>query len=294
MSNPPQYGRRAKDRHGAGNTPFRYPGGKAFLADMLEERIAAAGGISTYAEPYAGGAGAAVELLARGCVQAITLNDLDFRIYAAWLAILDRTDDFVRKIRSTPVTMESWYACRDIVMAGHSAADQFELGFATFFLNRTNHSGVILGAGPIGGYNQTGKWLIDARYYTDTLVRRVEWLGQRRSQIAISNEDGLAFLRSFDGEAADSMFFFIDPPYVKAGVKLYLNAMSDLKHRDLALFLTRSGHLNHWLVTYDDCQLINDVYSSAAIDRLPVRYSLHRKRMEHEICVVPAQATRLT
>lgn len=288
MSPQHEYGRRSKDRNGAGTTPFRYPGGKAFLADMLEERIAAANGIEAYAEAYAGGAGAAVELLARGAVTSIVLNDLDARIYAAWWAILNRTDDFIDRIRSTPVTMESWYACREIVTAEQFCEDKFELGFATFFLNRTNRSGVIVGAGPVGGYAQTGRWLIDARYYPETMAKRISWLGDRRSQITLSNDDGLAFLKSFDQTAADRTFFFIDPPYVKAGAKLYLNAMSDLKHRDLASFLTGSGHLNHWLVTYDDCQLIKDAYAGADVDQLPVRYSLHRKRMEHEICVVPA------
>ena len=293
MSVEPLYGRRSKDRHGAGTTPFRYPGGKAFLADLLQGRIEALGEIEAYAEPYAGGAGAAIELLARGTVKTVILNDLDARIYAAWWAILNRTDDFIDKVRETPVTMESWYACRDIVMANHCTDDKFELGFATFFLNRTNRSGVIIGAGPVGGYGQTGKWLIDARYYSETMVKRITWLGERREQIKLSNEDGLSFLRGFDSASADRTFFFIDPPYVKAGAKLYLNAMSDLKHRDLAAFLITSGNIKHWLVTYDDCQLISAAYASASVDRLPVRYSLHRKRTEHEICVVPVQAARL-
>jgi DNA adenine methylase len=293
MSTVPEFGRRAKDRHGAGNTPFRYPGGKAFLADVLETRISALGHIEAYAEPYAGGAGAAVELLARGSVQSIILNDFDARVHAAWWAILNRTDDFIEKIRATPVTMETWYSCREVVSANHLTSDKFELGFATYFLNRTNRSGVIMGAGPVGGYDQSGKWLIDARYYTETMVKRVVWLGERRTQIMLSNDDGLSFLRSFDSPATERTFFFIDPPYVKAGAKLYLNAMSDMKHRDLATFLTGSTKLKHWLVTYDDCQLIKDAYSSANISRLPVRYSLHRKRMEHEICVSPAHAARL-
>ena len=37
------------------------------------------------------------------------------------------------------------------------------LGFSAFFLNRTNRSGIIEGAGPIGGYTQTGKWKVDAQ-----------------------------------------------------------------------------------------------------------------------------------
>ena len=37
------------------------------------------------------------------------------------------------------------------------------LGFSTFFLNRTNHSGILNG-GMIGGKAQTGDWKLDARF----------------------------------------------------------------------------------------------------------------------------------
>lgn len=283
-----EFGRRSKDRHGAGNTPFRYPGGKAFLADLLEERIGVHTGIDTYAEPFAGGAGAAIELLARGVVDRLHLNDFDRRVHAAWWAMLQRTDDFIARIEATTVDLQTWHACRTIVVDNKDDIDPFELGFATYFLNRTNHSGVIVGAGPIGGYNQTGKWLMDVRWYRETMIKRIRWLGDRRDQIRVTNLDGLSFLRGYVAEEARRTFFFIDPPYVMAGAKLYMNAMSDLKHRDLAGFLTGKEAPPHWLVTYDDCQLINAAYSAAKIDKLEVRYSLHKKRVEHEVCVVPA------
>lgn len=285
----------AKNRQTAGMTPFRYPGGKAFLADMIQERIeAAAGEVTGYAEPYAGGAGAAIELLARGAVETIILNDFDRRIHAVWWAILNHTDRFIDRIMATSVSLDVWHAARKVVENNSKSEDPFELGFATFFLNRTNHSGVIVGAGPIGGYAQTGKWLIDARWYPDTMSKRVRWLGDNRDHIRLSNSDGLDFLSSFAKRERDAVFFFIDPPYVQAGAKLYMNAMNDLKHRDLATFLTSADSPKHWLVTYDDCQLISDAYSSASIERLPVRYSLRRKRMEHEVCVVPAHAAAVS
>jgi DNA adenine methylase len=289
MEDHAKFGRLSKDRHGAGCTPFRYPGGKAFLADLLDERIRASDGlIETYAEPYAGGAGAAVELLARGTVQKIALNDFDRRVHAAWWAILHETDALVERILNTPISMESWRICHQIVAECSDETDLFELGFATYFLNRTNHSGVILGAGPIGGYGQNGKWLMEARYYPETMAKRIRWLGDRRHQISLTNADGLAFLKTFDEEERQATFFFIDPPYVMAGKRLYLDAMSDKKHRDLARFLMKDKTIPNWLVTYDHCQWVRDAYSSARIEMLPVRYSLRNKRTENEVCVVPS------
>lgn len=283
-----EFGRRSKDRHGAGNTPFRYPGGKAFLANHLEQRIVLNPGIDTYAEPYAGGAGAAIELLARGIVEYLHLNDFDRRVHAAWWSLLQRTEEFIARIEATKVNLDTWYACRELVQTNAPDTDRFELGFATYFLNRTNHSGVIIGAGPIGGYNQSGKWLMHVRWYPETMVKRIRWLGERRDRIRLSNLDGMSFLQSFDTTSAARTFFFVDPPYVSAGAKLYMNAMDNMKHRDLAAFLTGPISPPHWLVTYDDCQLINMAYAEARIERLPVRYSLRNKRTEHEVCVVPA------
>lgn len=283
-----QFGRRSKDRHGAGATPFRYPGGKAFLADVLDQRLGSVGGLKTYAEPFAGGAGAAIELLARGAVERLVLNDFDRRIFSAWHSILFRTDEFIDRIRSTKVTIDLWHRLHQIVEENASDGDRFELGFATFFLNRTNRSGVIMGAGPIGGYEQKGKWAIDARWYPETMIKRIHWLGDRRDNISLHNKDGLSFLKSYPAKNSSSTFFFIDPPYVQAGAKLYLNAMSDLKHRDLANYLTSNQKIKNWLVTYDDSPLVLDAYKTATIKRFPVRYSLHKKRMEEEVLFVPA------
>lgn len=244
--------------------------------------------VECYAEAYAGGAGAAIELLARAAVERIALNDFDRRVYAAWWAILNRTDEFISRIQTAKVDVETWHACRTLVMENRLDGDLLDLGFATYFLNRTNRSGVIIGAGPIGGYQQTGKWLIDARWYPDTMCKRIAWLGERRDVIELSNLDGIAFIKSFKKKKAVKTFFFIDPPYVQAGAKLYLNAMNDIKHRDLARYLTSAPSVPHWLVTYDDCRLVRDAYADANIEKIPVRYSLHRKRTEHEVCVMPA------
>lgn len=257
------------------------------MADALQKRLAAIGGITTYAEPYAGGAGAAIELLARGVIESLVLNDFDRRIFSAWHSMLFQTEAFIDRIRSTLVSLEMWLELRDLVENNAHDADLFELGFATYFLNRTNRSGVILGAGPIGGYEQKGKWPIDARWYPDTMISRIRWLGERRSQIQVFNDDGLRFLKNYPLEQVNRTFFFIDPPYVQAGAKLYLNAMSDLKHRDLASYLTAGKKIPHWLVTYDDSSLVVDAYKAATVERLPVRYSLHRKRMEEEVVFVP-------
>lgn len=275
-------------RWGEGATPFRYPGGKAFLFDELKARIEGKGASAPgcYAEPYAGGAGAAVRLLAAQAVEHIYLNDYDWRIFCAWQAILGDTQRFADLIQTISLDVTTWRRMRDVVAdADEGTSDPFEVGFATFYLNRTNRSGIIVGAGPIGGYDQTGRWKIDARFPREALSARVKWLGENREKVSLSNLDGLAFLKEQANARGADTFFFIDPPYVKAGSRLYMDAMSELLHLNLAKFLIENAGLPNWLVTYDDHPLIRSAYAKAHISELNVRYTLQKKRKAGELLI---------
>ncbi len=265
-------------------SPFRYPGGKAFLYKYLGERLdALPAGRRLYAEPFCGGAGSAVILLKLDLVEEVHLNDADPKVFAAWNAILNQPERFASEIMSTPVDMATWYACRERV-EGASEPD-FELGFATFFLNRTSRSGIVIGAGPIGGYDQRGNWKIDARFNREALAERVRWLGSVRDRIKITQEDALTFLaRSKHRLDLDRTLFFVDPPYVTAGGRLYLNAMNEGKHIALSDVL-QSGSIPHWVLTYDDHPLIRKLYTDQMINDLSVSYSLQNKRKEREVLI---------
>lgn len=267
-------------------SPFRYPGGKAFLYERILSSLANMGSDApAYVEPYAGGAGAALLLLSEGIVSKIHLNDADLCVYAAWTAVLRHTDRFIEAVESRPVDMSTWRKSKSLVDEASADTDQFELGFATYFLNRTNRSGILRGAGPIGGYKQEGIWKIDARYYRGSMVSRLKRLGRLADKIELSNEDGLAFLTKCSTTLDNSKtFYFIDPPYVKAGSRLYLNTMTDESHHALAAFL-KGNHLWNWLLTYDDHELIQTAYSDFGYDRIEIPYSLQNKRRELEIIV---------
>lgn len=268
-------------------SPFRYPGGKGFFAHALAQMVTdASPSVTAYAEPFAGGASAALHLLASGTVGTVLLNDADPRIYAAWSMILHRTDEFIERIQSVPVNMETWRRSVEIAASPDPDTDAFELGFATYFLNRTNRSGIVLGAGPIGGYGQLGRWTVDARYYKETMVDRVRWLGRHRDNIKITNLDGLDFIRNCRRQFGDRVFFFVDPPYVVAGSRLYLDAMNDKAHRALARHFRRIKSRN-WAITYDDCALIRQIYAGMDIAPLQVNYSLQQKRRASEVLIRP-------
>ncbi len=275
-------------RHSAAMSPFRYPGGKAFFADELRLAVEQLpGGITAYLEPYAGGAGAAIRLLGINAVDTVYLNDADVRVYEAWRAMTHENQRFLEAVQSTPIDLDTWWVHKRIVDDPSLASDRFALGFATFFLNRTNRSGIVRGAGPIGGYKQEGEWKLDVRFNRAAIVERVSWIGKNADRIVLSNSDGLAFVKETSGKVdLNRSLYFIDPPYVAAGSRLYLNGMQERDHRLLGAYMC-SGIIPHWIVTYDDHVLIREAYKGACIERLEVLYSLQNKRLEGEILVTP-------
>jgi len=247
------------------------------------------GGKVNFVEPFCGGAGAALNLLADGFVDRIYLNDADIRIYSAWRAMLTERDRFVDSIHAIPLTIDEWYRQQDQVKNLSKYGYSFELGFASFFMNRTTRSGIVEKAGPIGGYQQTGQWKLDARFNREGLAQRVDWLAGKRSQIELSNKDALAFIdRTRRTIETDRTLFFIDPPYVKAGGRLYLNGMTEAKHVALSDMLT-SGEFRYWVLTYDDAPLIRTLYCDQELGHISVTYSLQSKRKENEIIILPSE-----
>ena len=271
------------------DSPLRYPGGKASLAAFLTRTIELndLSGCS-YFEPFAGGAGAALRLLRDGVVSELHLNDLDPRIISFWRAVLDESDRFADAVLSVRVNVSEWEKQRQVYRLA-DPGKSFEIGFATFYLNRCNRSGIILGAAPIGGYTQAGKWRIDARFYRESLAERIRAIGRRREQIHITNMDAVNFLaeRLPRGRDRKSVFAYLDPPYYSNGRRLYMTFYGDQDHADLARYMQEQGRL-HWVMSYDDTDFIRKLYAACDISRVPLRYSLQRRRKAQELLIAPS------
>lgn len=237
-------------------SPLRYPGGKncvfPFMATLISENHLVG---CAYAEPFAGGAGLALHLLMAGVVSEIHLNDLDKSIYSFWEAVLKRTEEFCTWIETVNVDMTTWKWAKSI-HNNMNEADSFELAKATFFLNRTNVSGIIMG-GPIGGPEQKGKYTLDARFNKNDLIERIRTIAQYKKVIYLYNLDGVEFLKKINRKKSN-FFIYIDPPYVKKGRDLYMNSFDSNQHATLKDQIKNLK--KHWLISYDDCTLVNSLY----------------------------------
>ncbi len=269
-------------------SPLRYPGGKAKLSQFIIEVIKENGLTgSHYIEPYAGGAGAALRLLFEEYVELVTINDADPRIRCFWQAAIRHSDRFLSKLNSVPVTVEEWCRQRAIYERRDLRA-VFDLGFATFFLNRTTRSGILHNGGPIGGYDQSGPYKIDARFNRLAIENRLSRLVAYADRIEISDMDGLALLKKINHRrrSAPTTFVYIDPPYYSKGDELYMNRLSHNEHADLASYLKIKKRFL-WLMTYDDVPQVRDLYSGMPHLPFSLTYSANNHRRGKELIIYP-------
>jgi DNA adenine methylase len=231
-------------------------------------------------EPYAGGAGAALTLLFLEKVDSIIINDFDRAIYSFWKSILTNTNEFIDRVMSVDLTMNEWYRQREIYRDKKSK--QLDLGFATFFMNRTNRSGIIEG-GPIGGVNQTGNWLIDARFNREGLSERIENIASYKSRIRVTNKDGIDLLKEVKKEK--EIFVYLDPPYYVKGSCLYLNHYQQNNHTNLANFLNKSNRLN-WVMTYDNVPEIKNLYPDRKVFDFSLNYHVDLPKLGKEVLIL--------
>lgn len=266
------------------SSPLRYPGGKAAMASLLGQIRRLNGfGDRAIAEPFAGGAGASLTLLYLEETPEIFINDADPALYDFWWAVVKRPRLFAKQLLAASVDLAEWHRQRDIYRSRGRVA-RISRGFATFYLNRCNRSGIIMNGGPIGGIGQRGKWKLDARFNRSDLLRRCAKVAEYRDRIHISNEDGIDFIRKFDLE---SIFLFIDPPYFEKGKTLYLNLLSDEYHALLANQL-KSIKNAAWLLTYDDCREIRRMYEGwATVRPFSLRYAASERRSGNEVLIAP-------
>ena len=263
-------------------TPLRYPGGKGRLAqhviDLMEMNDLAG---AHYVEPYAGGAGIAISLLYLEYADHIHLNDLDLAVYSFWRSIIDRTEDFLRLIRDTPLTVEEWRKQRALQYA-KEGADTLELGFSTFYMNRTSRSGILRG-GVIGGVAQTGKWKMDARYNRDALSKRIEKIASYSSRISIYNQDASALIAEVLPTLPVRSLIYLDPPYYHHGSRLY---HASYKHDDHARIAGQVKDIEQrWIVSYDNVEPIRALYADYRQQTFGLRWTAQRQYDGVEVMV---------
>jgi DNA adenine methylase len=263
-------------------SPLRYPGGKArfapFIANLMDINCLRNG---HYLEPYAGGAGVALELLFHGMAAHIHINDLDPAIFDFWQAVTTVPDELLRLLHDTPVNIEQWLYWRS-VLRREIQVNLAERGFATLFMNRTNRSGVLKG-GVIGGLKQDGAYKMDARMNKNNITSRIERVALHASCISIYQEDAFSLLSRCKEFLPKNSLIYLDPPYYVKGQGLYRNFYEHEDHVKIADLLQKKSFARPWAVSYDNVTEIQTMYESSRSFTYGLNYTAQVRYIGSEV-----------
>jgi DNA adenine methylase len=259
-------------------SPLRYPGGKGKVANFfkllfLENDLVG----SEYVEPYAGGASVALSLLFEEYASHIHINDLDRSVYMFWKVVLEKPDELCRRIEVAHPDVREWERQREVQHA--KDVDEVDLAFSTFFLNRTNRSGII-GGGIIGGRSQVGKWKINARWRPTDSIARIEKIARFAGRITLTGMDTAEYLEDVL-PTLDSAFVYLDPPYYGKGKGLYRSYYEHDDHRRIANLVKQVQC--PWVVSYDAEPRIKVFYEGLPKLNYDLRYTARESAEGSEV-----------
>lgn len=262
-------------------SPFRYPGSKVKLIPTIMEYLKPLIQDS-FIDVFVGGGSVLLEVAQNYPNIKLYANDKDCWIYSFWKIISDSNTDNLNELLSlmsnTP-NIEQFYKLRE-----DKSTDIVQCAYKAIFFNRTCFSG-ILTSGPIGGKNQQSKYTIDCRYNFPKLKKKIlECHNLLVGRTIISNNDF-----SLINELVNTNIpAYIDPPYVIAGDSLYSEKMNLKQHQLLGNILSSR---KNWVLSYDDCSEVRNIYKNNQIIDLAARYCINGKKTQwqnkNELIILP-------
>nr|DAH68836.1 MAG TPA: DNA adenine methylase [Bacteriophage sp.] len=265
--------------------PLRYPGAKSKLYNYIYKLLVFENKLNcTFYEPFAGSASISLLLLENKAVKRAVLNELDPLLYYFWYSVFNHTDELIKMISDTEISLENWHKLSHYRNSDYLAhKTPVEIGFAGLFLNRTNFSG-ILKANPLGGLQQKSRYTIDCRFNKIRIIESIRQLSIFRDRIDLFNMDAIDFMKQeLKYKRNKSIFVYIDPPYYKEGSNLYRCYYTPEQHKDLAKYLLPKSF--PWLISYDDAPEILNLYRQNSPLTIHMDYSVHTSRKAEELLI---------
>lgn len=265
-------------------TPFRYPGAKNKLLPILMEHIGKVlkNGFP-FCDAFVGGGSIALEVASKYPKSFISLNDKDYWIYSFWDVVAgsetNKLPDLLKLIEQ-PATIDLFYKLRE-----EDTKDKLRCAYKAIFFNRTTFSGIFK-SGPIGGKEQKSKYTVDCRYNAVKLKKKILDCNKLlQGRTFVSNQDILDCLKT----QSILTTIYLDPPYYVKGDALYIEKMSPEDHKNLSIVLNKR---NNWVLSYDDCLEIKELYKNNNVIDLSARYCINGRKdsweSKNELIILPS------
>ena len=242
-------------------SPLRYPGGKSraikFIAPLIPK-------FDEYREPFVGGGSVYVYLKQKYPNKEYWINDLYPNLYHFWYQCKNDIDSLVRQIYEWKNTYKNGKELYRFLLNNIDGFDNLKKASAFFVFNRITFSGTT----ESGGFSNAAF----QKRFTISSIERTIALSEVLSNTTITNYD----FEQVINKEGENVFIFLDPPYFSATKSALYgkngNMHKTFNHERFANVLKKTKH--KWLVTYDNCEYIKELFSFANISSWDLTYGM--------------------
>ena len=251
-------------------SPFRYPGGKTWLVPYVRRwLLARPRRPARLVEPFAGGAIISLTAAFESLAGQVLFSEMDGGVAAVWKVVLNgRAEWLAKEIERFDLTEK-----RVRAVLGRAATTVPELAFQTLLRNRVQRGGIMaVGAGLIKtGEANRG---LAARWYPETLARRIREINTQKERLVFTHGDGLALMTEHAED--QETVFYVDPPYTVAAKRLYTCWQVDHE----ALFAQMQRVRGDFLMSYDNTDEVRELAARFGFVTRPIAMkNTHHEKM---------------
>ena len=193
------------------------------------------------------------------------INDINYELYCFWKIAQECADalaDTVHRIRHDATDGRMLFYR---LLEQYGQGSEFERAVRFFILNRITFSGTV----DSGGYSEQA---FHGRF-THSAIERVRPLGNLLKGVKITCED----FEPVSRHEGEGVFIYLDPPYYSVADSRLYGRRGELHitfdHERLRRVLDQVKH--KWLVTYDECDYIRQLYADYTQLRWTLQYGMN-------------------
>ena len=242
-------------------SPLRYPGGKSRAVKIIAPLIPE---FDEYREPFVGGGSVFVYLKQKYPNKTFWINDLYTNLFHFWKQTQGSPDELIDQVCNWRNEFNNGKELHRYLLDNIESFDELRKGAAFFVFNRITFSGTT----ESGGFSNAA---FEKRFTTSS-IDRLKLLASILHDTTITNYDYQEVVE----KKGENVFIFLDPPYYSATKSALYgkngNMHTSFDHERFADVLKKSNH--KWLITYDNCEYIKELFSFANIEEWNLTYGM--------------------
>ncbi len=250
-------------------SPLRYPGGKSRAVKQILNLLPI--NIEHLCSPFIGGGSVELALSANGV--KVSAYDAFVPLVDFWQALIADATALEKSVREYyPMQKPAYYQLQKQHI---NIEDKTESAAVFFALNRCSFSGTTLSGGMSPGHPR----------FTESAIVRL-----REFNLRDFNVEHADFKQSIIQHSDD--FLYLDPPYCIASNNLYGRKGDHHKNFDHQGLAELLHHHNNWLLSYNDCETVRDLYAEYTFLPASWRYGMNATKQSNEVFILSHGLTK--